>query len=214
MCVGVCVECACVGVRLCMCVGVVCVCVCVCVGVRLCMCVGVVCVCVCVCVGVRLCMCVGVVCVCVSECVCVCVSVLCVCVCVWVCVCLCMCVYVCVCVCVAFIFHTPAYIAILYDLKLFQSAYEIDRGYAQTQSYVTYVLLGLSTIGLSLTLILLLPAKTLRSTRSAKINICFTISLLLSSLLFLLQDLFIKADNTGVIKLVSLKRYCDAFEFL
>ena len=85
----------------------------------------------------------------------------------------------------------------------FQSAYEIDRGYAEVQSYLTYVLLALSTVGLLLTLICLLPAKALRSTRSAKINICFTIALLLASLMFLIQDAFIKADDSGVIKLVS-----------
>lgn len=68
---------------------------------------------------------------------------------------------------------------------------------------ITYVLLGVSTVGLVITLLLLLPVKKLRATRSAKINICFTVSLLLASLTFLIQDLFISSDNSGVIKMVS-----------
>ncbi|XP_063690519.1 adhesion G-protein coupled receptor G2-like [Bolinopsis microptera] len=87
--------------------------------------------------------------------------------------------------------------------KCFQSAYEIDRGFAEVQSYLTYVLLGISIVSLILTLVFLLPAKALRSTRSAKINICFTTALLLASLMFLIQDAFISADDTGVIKLKS-----------
>ncbi|KAL5265842.1 hypothetical protein ACHWQZ_G006505 [Mnemiopsis leidyi] len=89
------------------------------------------------------------------------------------------------------------------SFAVLMSAYEIDRGYAQVQSYLTYVLLGLSTVGLLLTLVFLLPAKALRSTRSAKINICFTTALLLSSLLFLIQDAFVNAEDTGIIKLKS-----------
>jgi len=89
------------------------------------------------------------------------------------------------------------------SFAVLMSAYEIDRGYAEAQSHLTTVLLSLSTLGLILTLALLLPAKSLRSTRSAKINICFTISLLLASFLFLIQDAFISSDNTGLIKLKS-----------
>jgi len=89
------------------------------------------------------------------------------------------------------------------SFAVLMSAYEIDRGYAEVQSYLTYVLLGVSTVGLLLTLVFLLPAKALRSTRSAKINICFTTALLLASLMFLIQDAFISAQDTGVIKLKS-----------
>ncbi|XP_063676040.1 uncharacterized protein LOC134812503 isoform X2 [Bolinopsis microptera] len=89
------------------------------------------------------------------------------------------------------------------SFAVLMSAYEIDRGFAEVQSYLTYVLLGISTVGLILTLVFLLPAKALRSTRSAKINICFTGALLLASLMFLIQDAFISADDTGLIKLKS-----------
>lgn len=89
------------------------------------------------------------------------------------------------------------------SFAVLMSAYEIDRGYAEAQSMITYVLLGVSTVGLVITLLLLLPVKKLRATRSAKINICFTVSLLLASLTFLIQDLFISSDNSGVIKMKS-----------
>merc|ERR1711937_685311 len=52
------------------------------------------------------------------------------------------------------------------SFAVLMSAYEVDRGYAKVQSYLTYVLLGFSTVGLFLTLVFLLPAKALRSTRS------------------------------------------------
>ena len=91
----------------------------------------------------------------------------------------------------------------LTHLTLPQSASEIDRGYAVIQSYLTWVLLGISTLGLAMTLCFLLPAAELRKTRSAKINVCFTLALILASTVFLIQDLFIKADNSGLIKLVS-----------
>jgi len=86
---------------------------------------------------------------------------------------------------------------------LFQSAYEIDKGYAESQTILTQVLLGLSTLGLLATLCFLLPAKALRTTRSSKINICFTFALLLASVTFLLQDLLIKEDGSGLIKVVG-----------
>ena len=84
-----------------------------------------------------------------------------------------------------------------------QSAHEIDPGYAKVQSYLTYVLLGISTVGLLLTLVFLLLAEDLRSTRPIKINICFSIALLLASVMFLVQDAFINAQDTGFIKLVG-----------
>ena len=84
-----------------------------------------------------------------------------------------------------------------------QSAYEIDPGYTEGQNYLTYVLLGVSTIGLLLTLVLLLLTDELRSSPPVKINICFSTALLLASLTFLLQDALINSQNTGLIKLVG-----------
>eukprot|EP00116_Pleurobrachia_bachei_P010447 sb/3470709/ len=89
------------------------------------------------------------------------------------------------------------------SFAVLMSAYEIDRGYAVAQSYLTWILLGISTLGLALTLCFLLPAAELRKTRSAKINVCFTVSLILASFLFLVQDLFIKSNNSGAIELRS-----------
>ena len=92
------------------------------------------------------------------------------------------------------------YLVILY---IFQSAYEIDPTYVEAQTILTRVFLCISIVCLLLTLLCLLPLPVLRSTRSAKINMCFTFALLLASTLFVLQDLLIKRDNTGVIKLVN-----------
>jgi len=89
------------------------------------------------------------------------------------------------------------------SFAVLMSASEIDRGYAASQTILTHVLLSLSTVGLLLTLIFLLPAKALRATRSSKINICFTTALLVASVSFILQDILIKSDNTGIIKLKS-----------
>ena len=83
-----------------------------------------------------------------------------------------------------------------------QSVQEIDPGYSIMQSNITYALLGASVIGLLLTLILLLGTEGIRSIRSTKINICLTIALLLASVMFLIQDALINAQDTGVIKLV------------
>ena len=88
-------------------------------------------------------------------------------------------------------------------LYIFQNAYEIDRGYSQAQSILTKVILTVSIIGLMLTLMFMMPYRALRTERSVKINICLTAALLLASLTFLIQDLIIKSDNTGVIKLVG-----------
>lgn len=91
------------------------------------------------------------------------------------------------------------------SFAVLMSAFEIDKAYAESQTILTQVLLGLSTVGLIITLALMLPPKNLRSTRSAKINICFSIALLLASVVFLIQDLFIDGkNNTGVIKIGSI----------
>ena len=86
--------------------------------------------------------------------------------------------------------------------KYSQSAEEIDPGYSRVQSYLTYAILGVSTVGLFLTIVLL-PTEGLRENKSAKINICLSTALLLASLMFLLQDAFINVADTGIIKLVS-----------
>ena len=88
-------------------------------------------------------------------------------------------------------------------MKYFQAAKEINPGYSTVQSYLTFVLLGCSVIALILTILLLIPLKNLRSTRSVKINICLTVALLLASSLFLLQDAFVNVEDAGLIKLVS-----------
>ena len=88
-----------------------------------------------------------------------------------------------------------------------QSAKEIDPGYRKGQTILTAILLSLSVIGLLITIMLMLPVKQLRSTRAAKVNLCFCLSLLLASSLFLLQNILIKEDDTGVIKLVCFLCY-------
>ena len=81
---------------------------------------------------------------------------------------------------------------------------QIDQGYSIVQSYISYILLGVSVVGLVLSLIILLATKHSRSSRSDRIHICFTAALLLASLMFLIQDTLINAENTGIIKLVGL----------
>ena len=83
-----------------------------------------------------------------------------------------------------------------------QSTKEIDQGYRKGQTLLTTILLAGSILGLLITLLLMLPAKELRSNRSAKINIWFCFTLLLASTFFLLQHLLVKEDNTGIIQLV------------
>ena len=90
-------------------------------------------------------------------------------------------------------------------MEYLQSAKEINPGYSNVQSYLTYTLLGVSVAGLFLTLMLLVPVKEIRSLRSVKINICLSTALLLASSLFLFQDTLINIQDTGLIKLVSLE---------
>ncbi|XP_063693507.1 uncharacterized protein LOC134825280 [Bolinopsis microptera] len=90
------------------------------------------------------------------------------------------------------------------SFAVLMAAEEIDPGYLEVQSLMSQILLGGSVLGLIATIGLILPASAIVTTRSAKVNICFSIALLLASLLFLLQDIFIKADNTGLIQLKSI----------
>lgn len=65
------------------------------------------------------------------------------------------------------------------------------------------VFLACSCVGLLATIGLILPASAISKTRSAKVNMCFSFTLLLASVMFLVQDFLVKSDDTGVINLVS-----------
>ena len=88
-----------------------------------------------------------------------------------------------------------------YEHLKFQSAYDIDPGYLDSQTLMTNILLPGSVIGLVLTILFLLPAK-LRKPRAVKINICFSFALLVASFFFLLQNVLAKDDDSGLIKMV------------
>ena len=91
---------------------------------------------------------------------------------------------------------------LIFEHLTFQSVYDIDPGYLDSQTLMSTILLPGSIIGLALTLLCLLPAKPLRKPRSAKINICFTFALLVASFFFLLQNVLAKDDDSGPIKMV------------
>ena len=52
-----------------------------------------------------------------------------------------------------------------------------------------------------------ITVSSIATTRSTKVNICFSIALLLASLLFFLHDVLVKEDNSGVIKLVIILKF-------
>ncbi|KAL5247689.1 hypothetical protein ACHWQZ_G019546 [Mnemiopsis leidyi] len=89
------------------------------------------------------------------------------------------------------------------SFAVLMSPYEIDPGYLESQTLMSMVIMSLAIICLVLTIAFLLPAAPLRKQRSTKINICFSFSLLLATLLFLLQNALVKSDNSGVLKLGS-----------
>ncbi|KAL5246778.1 hypothetical protein ACHWQZ_G018849 [Mnemiopsis leidyi] len=89
------------------------------------------------------------------------------------------------------------------SFAVLMAAEEISPGYIAVQSMLSRVLLAGSIVGLIATIGLILPASAIVTTRSAKVNICFSISLLIASLLFFIQDFLIKDDNSGIIKLKS-----------
>ena len=85
---------------------------------------------------------------------------------------------------------------------MLQSSDRIDPVNNEFQTSLTNGLLILSILFLIFSIICYTFVKRLRSLRSIKINIGFAASLSLASSLFLLQNLLVKHDNTGIIKLV------------
>ena len=85
---------------------------------------------------------------------------------------------------------------------MLQSSDRIDPVNNEFQTSLTNGLLILSILFLIFSIICYTLVKRLRSLRSIKINIGFAASLSLASSLFLLQNVLVKHDNTGIIKLV------------
>eukprot|EP00116_Pleurobrachia_bachei_P000427 sb/3460689/ len=89
------------------------------------------------------------------------------------------------------------------SFAVLMAAEEIDPGYLESQSIMSKAFLGASILGLFATIGLILPASAVAKSRSAKVNMCFSFTLLLASIMFLIQDFLVNAENTGLIKLQS-----------